>query len=73
MSSSESEIGPIIEELFVENEGRRIIVGTFSSHIHRIQQVADAAVKSGRKLAVLGPSMVRNVSLACAIGFTENI
>ena len=71
VSSSESEIGPIIEELFVENEGRRIIVGTFSSHIHRIQQVADAAVKSGRKLAVLGPSMVRNVSLARELGLLK--
>ncbi len=63
-SLSESEIGPIIEDIFHENIGRRIIVGTFSSHIHRIQQIADAAAKTDRKLAVLGPSMIRNVSLA---------
>ena len=68
VSLSESEIGPILEEVFIENEGRRIIVGTFSSHIHRIQQIADAAMKTGRKLAVLGPSMIRNVALARELG-----
>ena len=68
VSLSESEIGPVIENVFVENEGRRIIVGTFSSHIHRIQQIADAAVRTDRKLAILGPSMIRNVALARELG-----
>ena len=68
VSLSESEIGPVLENVFVENEGRRIIVGTFSSHIHRIQQIADAAVRTDRKLAILGPSMIRNVALARELG-----
>jgi ribonuclease J len=71
VSLSESEIGPILEDVFTENEGRRIIVGTFSSHIHRIQQIADAATKTGRKLAILGPSMIRNVALARELGLLK--
>jgi len=71
MSLSESEIGPILEDVFNENEGRRIIVGTFSSHIHRIQQIADAATKTDRKLAILGPSMIRNVALARELGLLK--
>ena len=71
VSLSESEIGPILEDVFNENEGRRIIVGTFSSHIHRIQQIADAATKTDRKLAILGPSMIRNVALARELGLLK--
>ena len=71
VSLSESEIGPILEDVFTENEGRRIIVGTFSSHIHRIQQIADAATKTDRKLAILGPSMIRNVALARELGLLK--
>ena len=70
-SLSESEIGPILEDVFIENEGRRIIVGTFSSHIHRIQQIADAAKKTDRKLAILGPSMIRNVALSRELGLLK--
>ena len=71
VSLSESEIGPVLENVFIENEGRRIIVGTFSSHIHRIQQIADAALRTDRKLAILGPSMIRNVALAREIGLLK--
>ena len=71
VSLSESEIGPMLEDVFIENEGRRIIVGTFSSHIHRIQQIADIATKTDRKLAILGPSMIRNVALARELGLLK--
>ena len=68
MSSSESEIGPVLKKVFEENSGRRIIIGAFSSHIHRVQQIFDAAVQTNRKLVVLGPSMIRNVALARELG-----
>ena len=71
VSLSESEIGPMLEDVLIENEGRRIIVWTFSSHIHRIQQIADAAKKTDRKLAILGPSMVRNVALSRELGLLK--
>ena len=67
-TGSESEIGPVLRQVFEDNAGRRIIVGAFSSHVHRIQQIADAAAGSGRRLVVLGPSMVRNVTLARDLG-----
>ena len=67
-STSEATIGPVLRQVFDDNEGRRIIVGAFSSHVHRIQQVADAATATGRTLVVMGPSMVRNVTLARELG-----
>lgn len=67
-SASESSIGPVLRTVFEENVGRRIIVGAFSSHVHRIQQVANAAATTGRTLVVVGPSMVRNVTLARELG-----
>jgi ribonuclease J len=67
-STSESTVGPVLRQVFDENEGRRIIIGAFSSHVHRIQQVADAAAATGRKLVVMGPSMVRNTTLARELG-----
>ncbi|MGI9621853.1 MAG: ribonuclease J [Acidimicrobiales bacterium] len=67
-TQSESEIGPVLRRVFEENEGRRIITASFSSHIHRVQQIADAALASGRKIATLGMSMKRNVALARELG-----
>ena len=67
-STSEATIGPVLRQVFADHEGRRIIVGAFSSHIHRIQQVVDAAAETGRTVVVLGPSMVRNVTLARELG-----
>jgi len=70
-STSESTIGPVLRQVFDDNEGRRIIVGAFSSHVHRIQQVADAAAATGRTLVVMGPSMVRNATLARELGLLQ--
>jgi ribonuclease J len=60
---SESVIGPAFDKVFAEAKGR-VIVATFASLISRVQQVADAAAKHGRKMAIAGPSMVDNVKIA---------
>lgn len=67
-SISESVIGGELLNVFRAHEGRRIICAAFSSHIHRIQQIADAALDGGRKVATLGLSMKRNVGLARQLG-----
>ncbi len=60
---SESVIGPAFDKVFGEAKGR-VIVATFASLISRVQQVADAAAKHGRKMAIAGPSMVDNIKIA---------
>ena len=70
-TASESEIGPVLEEIFTNHQNRRITVAAFSSHIHRIQQIADIAKKTNRNLVVLGPSMQRNVTLARELGLLK--
>ena len=65
---SEREIGRNIEEIFGRCEGR-IIVAAFSSNIHRIQQVIDAADKFGRKVVLNGKSMVSNTGIARTLGY----
>jgi ribonuclease J len=67
-SVSEREVGEVLHGLLAANEGRRVIVGAFASHIHRLQQIADAAVATGRTLVTLGLSMRRNVRLAREVG-----
>ncbi len=67
-SKSETEIGRNLTNLIRSQEGRRVIVASFASHVHRIQQLADAAVDSGRILVTLGLSMRRNVKLARELG-----
>lgn len=67
-SESETSIGANLEDLFRARDGRRIIVACFASHIHRVQQVADAAIASGRIVATLGRSMNRNVAMAREMG-----
>ncbi|MEZ5340602.1 MAG: ribonuclease J [Acidimicrobiales bacterium] len=67
-SDSETSIGQSISDLFMQREGRRIVVACFASHIHRVQQVADAAIANGRIVATLGRSMNNNVALARQMG-----
>ncbi len=67
-TDSESTVGPVLARLFAERAGRRIVVACFASHIHRIQQVIDAAARAGRKVATLGRSMAKNVALAQSLG-----
>jgi ribonuclease J len=67
-SASETSIGQSIQDLFSARVGRRIIVACFASHIHRVQQIADAAIANGRTVATLGLSMNKNVNLARQMG-----
>src|SRR3990172_108317 len=67
---SEKIIGPAFDKVFAEAKGR-IIVATFASLISRVQQVADAAIKSGRKMAIAGPSMVDNIKVARKLKYLE--
>jgi len=67
---SEREIGANLEEIFRKCEGR-IIVAAFSSNIHRVQQVMDAAAKFGRKVVLNGKSMVANSRIAMSLGYLK--
>jgi len=67
-TASESTVGATMARVFAASRGRRVVVACFASHIHRIQQVVDAAVASGRRVATLGRSMAKNVDLATRLG-----
>ena len=59
------------ERVIADAAGRRVVVACFASHIHRVQQVVDAAVGAGRKVATLGRSMAKNFDLAQRLGVLE--
>ncbi len=63
----EREIGPVLDSIFRAARGR-IIVASFASHVHRVQQVLDAAREHDRKVAFIGRSMVRNMGIARDLG-----
>jgi ribonuclease J len=65
---SEREIGPVIDDVMRQST-RRVIVACFASHVHRVQQVLDAAHRHGRHVAFVGRSMVRNMGVAKDLGF----
>ena len=67
-TTPERNITPAIQRVFHHAE-RRIIVACFSSHVHRVQQVMDAAEESGRKVAMVGRSMLRNMGIAAELGY----
>jgi len=67
-TASESSVGLTLRRVFAARPGRRFVVACFASHIHRIQQIVDAAVASGRQVATLGRSMGKNVELAQELG-----
>ena len=64
----EREIGPVLDRVFGQAEGR-LVVASFSSHVHRVQQVLDAALAHGRRVALVGRSMVRNMTIAAELGY----
>ncbi|GEL20343.1 ribonuclease J [Pseudonocardia asaccharolytica] len=66
----EREIGPIIDGVF-QRSPSRIIVACFASHVHRVQQVIDAAVAHERRVCLVGRSMVRNMGVAAELGLLE--
>ncbi len=65
---SEREIEPSLDRVF-RTADRRIIVASFASHVHRVQMVLDAAARSGRRVALVGRSMVRNMGIAADLGY----
>ncbi len=67
-TTPERDIASAIDKVFRHAE-RRIIVACFSSHVHRVQQVLDAAEKAGRKVALIGRSMVRTMGIAADLGY----
>jgi ribonuclease J len=67
----ERDIAPVLDRVFTNASRQRIIVACFASHIHRVQQVMDAAVKHRRKVAYVGRSMVRNMGVARDLGFLK--
>jgi ribonuclease J len=67
-SKSETAVGQVLYDLFHEYEGRRIITTCFASHIHRVQQIADAAISFDRTIATMGLSMRKNVRMAREMG-----
>ncbi|KAM9863946.1 ribonuclease J [Leucobacter sp. BZR 635] len=64
----EKDIGPVLERVIEKSTGK-VVVASFSSHVHRVQQVLDAASKNGRRVVLLGRSMVRNMKIASDLGF----
>ncbi len=67
-TTPEIEIAPAVDKVF-RHAKRRIVVACFSSHVHRVQQVLDAAAKAGRKVAYVGRSMVKNMGIAADLGY----
>jgi ribonuclease J len=67
-TTSERNISPVLERVFHESK-QRLIVACFASHVHRVQQVLDAAVQHDRKVAYVGRSMVRNMAIARDLGY----
>ncbi len=64
----EADLGPVLENI-VQRAPRRVIVASFASHVHRVQQVIDAAVAGNRRVALVGRSMVRNMGIANDLGY----
>lgn len=65
---SEAEVGKTLDKIISTAKGR-VIIASFASHIHRMQQICDAAVRNGRKVAVTGRSMVQNTDIARRLGY----
>jgi ribonuclease J len=61
---SEKSVGAVLHQLFHEHRDRRIITASFASHIHRVQQIIEAAIDNGRKVCLKGRSMQKNIGLA---------
>ena len=68
---SERSVGSSLERVFTQYEHQRLIVATFSSNVHRVQQIINTSVRHGRKVAVLGRSMVNILSAATELGYID--
>ncbi|PKQ10189.1 MAG: RNase J family beta-CASP ribonuclease [Actinobacteria bacterium HGW-Actinobacteria-9] len=70
ITRSEASVGPALRSIMSDAD-QRVIVASFSSHIHRLQQVCDAAVQNGRKVVVTGRSMINNTKIARNLGYLK--
>ncbi len=68
---SETTVGPVIHDILHDNADKRVIVASFSSHLHRVAQVVQAARATGRKVAFVGRSMLQNTSFARELGMLD--
>ena len=68
---SERTVGSSLERIFAQYEKRRLIIATFSSNVHRVQQIIDTSAAHGRKVAVLGRSMVNVIGAAAELGYMD--
>lgn len=68
-SSSERMVGGSLDRIFRENEDQRLIVATFSSNVHRVQQIIDCSLRYGRRVAILGRSMENVIGAASELGY----
>ena len=68
---SEKKVGKSLEYIFNTNTDKRIVIATFSSNVHRVQQIIDTSVRHGRKVAVTGRSMLNIVGAAVELGYMK--
>ncbi len=68
---SERKVGSSLDYIFMTNTDRRIIIATFSSNVHRVQQIINSSVKFGRKIAITGRSMLNVVGAAVRLGYMD--
>ncbi len=68
---SERTVGASLDNIFMTNTDRRIVIATFSSNVHRVQQIINTSVKFGRKVAITGRSMINVVGAAVRLGYME--
>ncbi len=70
---SERNVGATFESLFAKAEGKRIIIATFSSNVHRVQQIIDYARRANRKVAIFGRSMTNVIRMGAELGYLKNV
>ncbi len=68
---SERRVGSSLDSIFMTNHDKRIIIATFSSNVHRVQQIINTSVKFGRKVAVTGRSMINIIGAAVKLGYMD--
>ena len=68
---SESSVGEVFDKLFLNNS-KRIVVATFASNVHRVQQIVNSSIKYGRKIAVCGRSMMNMIEAAMELGYIQD-
>ena len=68
---SEKKVGKSLADIFLKNADKRIVIATFSSNVHRVQQIISLSAEHGRKVAVMGRSMVNIIEAASALGYMQ--